>query len=581
MLHKGYLYINNNESLALVTAEKNKGEIIILDAFSVDTSNYINENGVILFPLTFAEEISKRFNNEKYVVKDLSLIISPVDAVVSISKETYTDNLKKLGALAKSRIEESSIKHPEAYEFGWHSPGSILDDGNPYTVLLSYCYAKRYLANFSKVFSSCGLNITGVILSELAMAAVYEQYKSEFTDPDYLIIESGYVNNPNSLTTGYWYKRNMLNDVSVFDKGICSIISTVQASFPKLTKDSIREIIFDCGCIKDYATERTFAILEMNGIEIEQWYAVCKPVLDSYLSTIVSKIINKDNHKVDEIVLAGELCLIPGIIPELRDKYQLPIKCWENEYETPLAKKTLIWPKGNKASAKYSILFGAIYFDNMRKGFKTNFLPKRDSLLPTDKFFWKREPKAKHQNKAPIIIGIAGAERGAGTTTLCMELAQYLSKSEKVAILEKTERCELTSFPSKNIDIYTSNLGKIDMNKYSYIFVDFGVFYEIGKLDGLPTIITDSKTVVDTNSRMSVEMNFCKRIICVCPAVPWKLYKTDFLVNNMVSAEETADWLLFFNGDTQSDEFQSLDLPRDIIKSFKNPNYLEEILDVL
>ncbi|MDD4566038.1 MAG: hypothetical protein PHE79_11265 [Eubacteriales bacterium] len=194
--------------------------------------------------------------------------------------------------------------------------------------------------------------------------------------------------------------------------------------------------------------------------------------------------------------------------------------------------------------------------------------------------------KAKDNRSEPErpglkIIGITGAERGAGATTLCVELAEYLTQFGRVAILEKTERDELVHMDLKGIDIYTSNLGHIEISRYDFLIIDFGVFFEIGKLSGLATIITDSNTVIETERKMNIEKSYCSKIICVCPAVPWKLYKTDFLINNIASAEDTENWILFFNGNTNSDEFKSSLFMRKVIIAYNNENYLEEIRESL
>lgn len=178
------------------------------------------------------------------------------------------------------------------------------------------------------------------------------------------------------------------------------------------------------------------------------------------------------------------------------------------------------------------------------------------------------------------IIGITGAERGAGVTTLCVDLARSLIGSGgRVAILEKTERDELPHVRLPGIDVYTSNLGKIELIKYNYIIIDFGVFFELGKISGMATIVTERSAITEYEQKTSIDRNYCSRIICVCPAAPWKLYKTDFLVNNIASADDTKDWILLFHGNPSSEEFGETDFMRmrKTVASYENTNYLEEI----
>lgn len=199
------------------------------------------------------------------------------------------------------------------------------------------------------------------------------------------------------------------------------------------------------------------------------------------------------------------------------------------------------------------------------------------------RFFGKREKEGSSNvhKSVTTIIGITGAERGAGATSFCIELAKDLARVGKVAILDKTERNELEGITLRNVDIYTSNLGKIGIHQYGYIIIDFGTFFEIGKMSGIATIVTDKETVMRIEQNMSIEKNYCKKIICVCPAAPWKLYKTDFLVNNLASAEDTADWILLFNGNTKSEEFALSNFMRPIILTYENDNYLDELKRLL
>lgn len=385
--YKGYLYISNPTSLALVTVEKNKGEVLVIDTFPIDTTDFINENGVIIFPLAFAEEVAGRFNTERYNIKELTLVISPRDAEFKVSIDNHIDNSKALAEYGKGKLEAQK-KPSEAFELGWISPGSILDEGpNPYTVMAQYHYPKRHITNLTKAFRACGVNIVSVLLAEMALAALFEQYKSEFSDPDYLILETGYLNNPNSLTTGFWYKRNILNNITSYKTGIMTVIKTLESFYKDLTEAEIREMLFSCGAFREYQTEEAKDILEMRGINADEWYAVCTREFHAYMLTLSNDINGKKAEKIDEIILTGEICLIPGLEKVFREKYKLPVRCWENEYELALDKKTLICPTEEKHSPEYAILFGAIYFNKWVKNLGHSSLTRKEYFINSDKYF--------------------------------------------------------------------------------------------------------------------------------------------------------------------------------------------------
>ncbi|MDD4049291.1 MAG: hypothetical protein PHI90_10870 [Clostridia bacterium] len=195
----------------------------------------------------------------------------------------------------------------------------------------------------------------------------------------------------------------------------------------------------------------------------------------------------------------------------------------------------------------------------------------------------KKKFTTKEVRMPTMIIGITGAERGAGATTLCLELGNYLKKFGSVAILDKTERNELSGCIFEKIDIYFDGLAKIEINQYDYILIDFGVFFEIGKLSGMDTIISPEEQNILIEQKNGIDRGYCRKMICVCPTALWKLYKADFLINNPTCEKDTVDWIFLFNGDANSNKFKTheFELRRKIIKTYNNAQYLQEIEKLL
>lgn len=210
-------------------------------------------------------------------------------------------------------------------------------------------------------------------------------------------------------------------------------------------------------------------------------------------------------------------------------------------------------------------------------------VPKKEEVPGENKrkgfsFFSRTEKSLQPQQKKKVttIIGIVGAERGAGATSLCVNLAEYLKESHnEVAILEKTEREELKTITLTDIDIYDSNLSDVNINDYDYVLIDFGIPFEIGKLSKMTTIISPTEKNLDFEQKNGIDMKYCKKIICVAPALPWKSYKLDFLINNP-ACDNTSQWIFLLNGEMDTSKF---DIKRKIIHRSKE--YLNELLSLI
>lgn len=155
------------------------------------------------------------------------------------------------------------------------------------------------------------------------------------------------------------------------------------------------------------------------------------------------------------------------------------------------------------------------------------------------------------------IIGVYGSSSGAGATSLCIDFGKYLSaKSHTVAILERNKKPHLTCHKEKGIDISSASLNELDISNYDYIFLDFGVLYELSRQE--PYFITDSREEIQKCQQIyGIERKYCTNTIMVCPTAPWRIPESNFFLNDMAS-DNTKEWIFYFNGNPDSKEFNKL-----------------------
>lgn len=192
---------------------------------------------------------------------------------------------------------------------------------------------------------------------------------------------------------------------------------------------------------------------------------------------------------------------------------------------------------------------------------------QKEGLNPLSKLFSKKKANGtvlktkKHSGmvKPTQIIGIYGVERGVGATSLCLILAEELAGFGRVAVLDKTEHKELEGLNWKGIDFYEGSLRNLNIASYNYIIIDFGIPLEIGNIGGLATIISSAEENEKVEQRTAVDRNYCNEIYCVAPSESWKLYKTDFLINNPAFKDVTEKWNFVFHSSSEMLELCDFD----------------------
>lgn len=328
---------------------------------------------------------------------------------------------------------------------------------------------------------------------------------------------------------------------------------------------------------------------EFMSLKMFESYYIKKLDKEKYNEIVILDLIHskEKNNDFDNFCKERELILIKqtelwtSFLEELNteaDKLAIKYEEYLKEQEVVENKKKIteplhIYHKGEKEIVTKEVIKYVevpkkieVPVENKKRGF---------SLFNINKAVI-RDLQPQLEKKATIIIGIVGAERGAGATSLCVDLAEHLKVcGNKVAILEKTEREELTAIVLKDIDIYDSNLSNVNINVYDYVIIDFGVPLEIGKLSNMATIVSSKEKNLEFEQKNGIDIKYCKKIICVAPALNWKSYKLDFLMNNPV-CDNTTEWIFFLNGEINTLDFE---VKRKIIH--RSNEYLNELLTLI
>lgn len=440
--YNAYVQITFKDILVVVTNEKSKNQVTVVDAFQMSIKDYVNDNGLIQYPLILAEDVTKRLNNDRYSVKDITLIISPRDTIIQAAQENVILNQKELGEYAKSKIDSTFKKPPEAYEMAWLHTGNILDDGAPYSIFVQYCYPLREVNKLKKAFQKNKIHVTNVLLPELATAALFAQYYDEFNDPTTLIVESGYVNSANSATTTYWFKRNIFESIGSFKIGLSSIVKEIGNTYTQLSNDEIITLMLGCGVFKEYPTDDADEIFSLSGIKRDEWYAVATRAFHTFALTLKNDI-QRRAEKPDIIILTGMLACIPGVKEYLYHTYSIVVDMWENKFDTKIGQTSVIYSNSAVLSPIYATVIGAVYYQYWARGMKKGTLSKPVLEINI----------SKYNNVVGIVFFLLLAYAG------CLFIPKYKelrdAQSKYGVLVAETETAQEIQ---ANIDRYTENI---------------------------------------------------------------------------------------------------------------------------
>lgn len=162
--------------------------------------------------------------------------------------------------------------------------------------------------------------------------------------------------------------------------------------------------------------------------------------------------------------------------------------------------------------------------------------------------FFIREKEATKEvsiigSKSNTIIGIVGASRGCGVTRLCVNFAAKLAEyGQKVLILDRSENQHLNNMEIKGQEIKSCPLYEVDIKKYDYIIIDFGVIAEIdisGKVIPKPDMTNEKK----------LERQYCNEIVFVASSLPWRLYELETYIEHAIFEVLTNEWIFYVNGE--------------------------------
>ncbi|HWQ79790.1 MAG TPA: hypothetical protein VN381_13275, partial [Anaerovoracaceae bacterium] len=159
--------------------------------------------------------------------------------------------------------------------------------------------------------------------------------------------------------------------------------------------------------------------------------------------------------------------------------------------------------------------------------------------------------------RAAKIIGVYASSSGAGATSLCVYFGKYLAdKGNRVAVLERNRNPHLKGLNEKRVDIFQSALIEVEIGSYDFILLDFGVLYGLTREE--PVIIADSREDIQESQRIyGVERKYCTNTIMTCSAAPWRVNEARFFLDDL-SADNTGDWIFYFNGNPETKEFKKL-----------------------
>lgn len=373
---QAYIQITNFAALVAVISKK-KNETLIMDVFSFDIENYINENGLIIYPLTFAEDIIQAIQ-AKYPVDEVILVMSVKEAILSVEKADFTANAKEIAENAKTQLEQRFQRPAEAFELSWVHTGDVLDDGAAaYSVMMYSCYPNREIKKMCTVFEKYGVHVKTVYTPEISTAALYEQYINDYTDPNTVIVESGFSINSNGYSAFYEYKRNVLTGFKQNKQGFCFIVTMIQGIFNnELSFKQIYELLLSCGVSKETAPEDASDMLEMQGISSDSWYSAAEKAFHSF-GVMLNNEILKQATKFDSVILSGPIGDIPGIEEYLMEKYSLPIKRWKMQHEVRISNQVFLYTKGDRIACLYSGVISAIYYEHYLKKVKNGTFSKK------------------------------------------------------------------------------------------------------------------------------------------------------------------------------------------------------------
>lgn len=154
-------------------------------------------------------------------------------------------------------------------------------------------------------------------------------------------------------------------------------------------------------------------------------------------------------------------------------------------------------------------------------------------------------PTQAPEKKGTMVIGVIGAARGQGATTLCVNYADYLTQlNQRVLLLDRTTnqhmmKCVESSFPG--LEIKDIPLHDVKMQNYDYVIVDFSPIAEIstdGNISLTEEMISDRR----------MDRQYCEEIVLVASCLPWRLHEIYAYINGDIFEGLTEAWILYANG---------------------------------
>lgn len=381
---QAYVQITNYAALIAIVSRK-KNENLILNTYSFAIEKYINENGLIIYPMSFAKDIITMIQ-EEYPIDEIVLLLSIKETSILSEHPEYTSSAKEISENAKAYLEQKFNRPAEAFEIGWLHTGDILDEGpSAYTCMFYYCYPIREIKKLRTVFEKYGVHVKAVFIPELSTIALYEQYVNDYTDPNTLIIESGFSANPNAHTGLYEFKRNVLAGFKIDKQGFFYSVSMIQSQMgDKMSFRTIYELLIACGLSKETAPEDAESILELQGISPELWYSATEKAFHNF-GVMLNNVTLKQSTKFDNVYLTGPMGDIPGITEYLLSKYSVSVKKWRVAHEVTIGGTSFLYTSGDELPSTYSGLISCIYYEQYIKSIKNGTFSKKKIEFNLDK----------------------------------------------------------------------------------------------------------------------------------------------------------------------------------------------------